>query len=238
MAVDATMVRCLLVPAVMVLLGRSNWWMPRWLDRALPNISIEGGEWLRQHAAEQEERAGRPARGAPEGPGRATPVDRSEVVMYVDAMLAAETTLTEFLRHSGDVLAHVDRGDVRLHRRDGADLYLKRADREEAEQQSLTAAGRLLVRMLHNDATSDALLAIVGEALPWTRFLPDRDRAEFVTEFARTLEASADVDNFAAVGTVLAQWRATAEAWADPQVRAALDAQLEPGDPAPRPVAQ
>ena len=32
-AVDATLVRCLLVPAVMTLLGRSNWWFPRWLDR-------------------------------------------------------------------------------------------------------------------------------------------------------------------------------------------------------------
>jgi len=40
-AIDATIVRCLLVPAVMVLLGRSAWWLPRWLGRALPRISIE-----------------------------------------------------------------------------------------------------------------------------------------------------------------------------------------------------
>jgi RND superfamily putative drug exporter len=37
-AVDATLVRCLLVPAVMVLIGRANWWFPRWLDRLLPNF--------------------------------------------------------------------------------------------------------------------------------------------------------------------------------------------------------
>ncbi len=36
--VDATVVRCLLVPATMVLLGRWNWWLPRWLDRALPRV--------------------------------------------------------------------------------------------------------------------------------------------------------------------------------------------------------
>ncbi len=40
--VDATIVRLLLVPAVMTLLGRSAWWMPRWLDRVLPHIDTEG----------------------------------------------------------------------------------------------------------------------------------------------------------------------------------------------------
>lgn len=40
--VDATIVRLLLVPAVMTLLGRSAWWMPRWLDRVLPRIDTEG----------------------------------------------------------------------------------------------------------------------------------------------------------------------------------------------------
>ena len=41
-AVDATVVRCLLVPAVMILLGRSSWWLPAWLDRLLPHVSVEG----------------------------------------------------------------------------------------------------------------------------------------------------------------------------------------------------
>jgi RND superfamily putative drug exporter len=36
--VDATIVRCLLVPATMVLLGRWNWWLPGWLDRLLPHL--------------------------------------------------------------------------------------------------------------------------------------------------------------------------------------------------------
>lgn len=41
--VDATLVRMVLVPATMELLGEANWWMPKWLDRLLPNIHIEGG---------------------------------------------------------------------------------------------------------------------------------------------------------------------------------------------------
>jgi putative drug exporter of the RND superfamily len=39
--VDATIVRMVLVPALMQLLGRANWWMPRWLDRAVPRLAPE-----------------------------------------------------------------------------------------------------------------------------------------------------------------------------------------------------
>jgi RND superfamily putative drug exporter len=41
-ALDATLVRLILVPAAMKLLGGWNWWMPSWLDRALPDLSFEG----------------------------------------------------------------------------------------------------------------------------------------------------------------------------------------------------
>ena len=41
-ALDATLVRMLLVPATMELLGERNWWLPSWLNRILPNIHIEG----------------------------------------------------------------------------------------------------------------------------------------------------------------------------------------------------
>ena len=40
--IDATLVRMVLVPATMELLGEANWWLPRWLDRRLPHISVEG----------------------------------------------------------------------------------------------------------------------------------------------------------------------------------------------------
>jgi len=46
---DATVVRCLLVPAVMVLMGKYNWYMPRWLDRVTPGISIEGVQFFAEH---------------------------------------------------------------------------------------------------------------------------------------------------------------------------------------------
>jgi RND superfamily putative drug exporter len=39
---DATVVRMLLVPATMELLGDKNWWLPAWLDKILPNVNVEG----------------------------------------------------------------------------------------------------------------------------------------------------------------------------------------------------
>ncbi|EPH41431.1 putative membrane protein YdfJ [Streptomyces aurantiacus JA 4570] len=46
---DAFIVRMALVPAVLALLGRRAWWLPKWLDRALPNVDVEG-EGLRAAA--------------------------------------------------------------------------------------------------------------------------------------------------------------------------------------------
>ncbi|MGW1750383.1 MMPL family transporter [Streptomyces sp. NPDC002092] len=42
--IDATVVRLLMVPAVMTLLGPHAWWTPRWLDRIMPHIDAEGGQ--------------------------------------------------------------------------------------------------------------------------------------------------------------------------------------------------
>ena len=39
--IDASIVRMVLVPATMELLGNANWWLPKWLDRAVPRISVD-----------------------------------------------------------------------------------------------------------------------------------------------------------------------------------------------------
>ncbi len=46
---DATVVRMLLVPATMELLGDRNWWLPRWLNRIVPKIDVEGSADARTH---------------------------------------------------------------------------------------------------------------------------------------------------------------------------------------------
>ncbi|MGD9484092.1 MMPL family transporter [Streptomyces sp. TRM70308] len=63
---DAFVVRMAIVPAVLGLLGDKAWWLPRWLDRVLPNVDVEG-ERLRQHLARSAptvpaQREGDPAR--------------------------------------------------------------------------------------------------------------------------------------------------------------------------------
>ena len=40
--IDATIVRIVLVPATMELLGKANWWFPKWLDRIVPTLDVEG----------------------------------------------------------------------------------------------------------------------------------------------------------------------------------------------------
>jgi RND superfamily putative drug exporter len=65
---DATVVRCLLVPALMLLMGKVNWWMPKWLERIVPHVSIEGAEFFASRdGAPRETGPGRPA-GAASGP--------------------------------------------------------------------------------------------------------------------------------------------------------------------------
>jgi putative drug exporter of the RND superfamily len=49
---DAIVVRCVLLPAVLELLGERTWWLPRWLDARLPHINIEGTSAREQLAAE------------------------------------------------------------------------------------------------------------------------------------------------------------------------------------------
>ncbi|MGW7437952.1 MMPL family transporter [Streptomyces sp. NPDC054849] len=55
---DAFVVRMAIVPAVLALLGHKAWWLPKWLDRILPNVDVEG-ESLRKHLS-----------GSPEGPDK------------------------------------------------------------------------------------------------------------------------------------------------------------------------
>jgi RND superfamily putative drug exporter len=58
---DATVVRVVLVPATMRLLGDRNWWLPRWLDRALPRFDVEGAAGLPEPEYERDaDRRGRP----------------------------------------------------------------------------------------------------------------------------------------------------------------------------------
>jgi putative drug exporter of the RND superfamily len=68
---DATIVRMVLVPATMELLGDRNWWLPRWLDRILPTIQVDAGADL-DADLEQLTRQHAPTTATPDPSGRAT----------------------------------------------------------------------------------------------------------------------------------------------------------------------
>ena len=55
--IDATLIRLIVVPATMTLLGHANWWIPGWLDRLLPTIDIDGEAGLPQPEMEGEDSA-------------------------------------------------------------------------------------------------------------------------------------------------------------------------------------
>jgi putative drug exporter of the RND superfamily len=50
--VDAFVIRTVLVPAAMHVMGRANWWLPPWLDRALPRLHVEAADLLEAEAKE------------------------------------------------------------------------------------------------------------------------------------------------------------------------------------------
>jgi RND superfamily putative drug exporter len=49
---DAFVVRLILVPALMTILGPRNWWLPGWLDRLLPHVSVESEDDIEAGASE------------------------------------------------------------------------------------------------------------------------------------------------------------------------------------------
>ena len=60
--VDAFVVRMLLIPALMHLAGAKAWWLPKWLDRILPDVDVEGASLERRHPHAEEQPAQEPVR--------------------------------------------------------------------------------------------------------------------------------------------------------------------------------
>lgn len=126
-------------------------------------------------------------------------------------MSAHELTWSSFLREPTSVDRWLVRGDVLLRRRDGETLRLSRESSDAAQREALWAAVRLLTLGAANAKKKLELEETqIAERLPWTRFLPAGSRTQFVAEFLSTLEACADLGEFAALGRLVDDWKATA----------------------------
>jgi hypothetical protein len=127
-----------------------------------------------------------------------------------------ERPFSELLRQPKSVIEDLESGDVLLRRRGAPPLRLSVAGRDADRADGLAVVGRALRNLAANapEAVSAALL----DEFPWISFLPSEDRATFVDEFIRTALAVAELDNFGALGQLLADWKATAEIHSDPSL--------------------
>jgi hypothetical protein len=129
-------------------------------------------------------------------------------------MAAHEMNWSAFLREPSSIEPMLEKGDVVLKRRDGEPLRISRQSKSADVHQALLAA----VRLLSSGGSASHVRELgrsVTERLPWTRFLPEADRAAFVAEFVSHLEACADLGDFTALGRLFAEWKNTAAAFAD-----------------------
>lgn len=74
------------------------------------------------------------------------------------------------------------------------------------------------------------------DMFPWAAYLPEEDRRQFSDELVKAVRASSAVDRADLIASLIAQWKHTAEVWADPGLRARLASEPElAGGEIPRP---
>jgi len=137
--------------------------------------------------------------------------------------LAEEVPFTELIQHPSRTTARLAGiRALRLRRRGAADLVLMSADRARQEGEVVDLAARLLAGVLGEHGGADLVRQVLPTVLPWVRFLPPAAANELAAEFVATAQAAAAVDNVAPVSQLLAEWRHTAEVYADPELHAVL----------------
>jgi len=152
-----------------------------------------------------------------------------------------DVPFSELLHHPAATARRLDavRG-LRLRRRDAGDLALIRADQLEQDSAVVDFTARLLAGLVRTENTA-ALREVLPDALPWSVFLPDDDIEAMLGELVATARGAAALENLSPIALLLAQWRHSAEIYADPALHAALTRDPE-GDlgaaPAPIPAPQ
>jgi hypothetical protein len=151
--------------------------------------------------------------------------------------LYEEMPFSEFLHQPAATAARLDAvRAIRLRRRGADDLALVRADQTDRDATVIDFTSRLLAG-LARAGESEAIRRVLPEALPWSAFLPERDRDLLLTELIEVAQGSASLRNLGPIAVLLEQWRHSAEIYADPETFTQSTAMPE-GDfgPVPRPV--
>jgi hypothetical protein len=149
-------------------------------------------------------------------------------------MTASVANFSDLLQRPRETLASLRTGrQIRLKRRGDEDLVLTTASRHDQEHEVVRAAARVFryLAIRDTDAAADLFLNV----FPWVRFLPGDDLNQLIAEFVHVLEASEDVENFAAVWQLITEWKHTAEIHSDPELLAALMQEGDDFGPVPTP---
>ena len=128
--------------------------------------------------------------------------------------VTVEVQWSELQRDPKGVAALADRGDVRVRRRDGAALLLTREDRASLTAEGAVTAARALRNLLVYVEPETAATALIDE-FPWADVLPEQDRVQFVTDFVRAFQASAEMGQWTPLARAVREWNATAAVHAD-----------------------
>lgn len=139
--------------------------------------------------------------------------------------MTTEVQWSELQRDPRSVAALADEGDVRVRRRDGAALLLTREDRADAASEGSISAARALRNVLGHLPHEIAANALIEE-FPWVDVLPESERVEFVREFARAFQASAELGQWSVLAQTIREWRSTASIHADPALAGNLTGPL------------
>jgi hypothetical protein len=138
-----------------------------------------------------------------------------------------DVPFSELLHHPAATTQRLDAvRALRLRRRDAGDLALIRADQLEQDSAVVDFTARLLAGLVRTE-NIPALRQSLPDALPWSVFLPDDDVETLLGELVDTALGAAALESLAPVALLLAQWRHTAEVYADPALHAVLTREPE-----------
>jgi hypothetical protein len=134
--------------------------------------------------------------------------------------LAVAYQATDLARNHRQVLDDARRGGALLRDKDGLALLVAPAEDVNRERE-VAALALDLVRAALAILKGDHSAAGYG-ALGWLSVLPDEDQRQFFTEMSNTLLVASSGLGLRSVELLLGDWKATAESWADPDLREAL----------------